>query len=1449
MRFYVLSDLHLKAEVNSVKTEVLIKKLCVKIRACTSFDEPVLFIILGDVIDKGEELSFSTASRNLTLIRDELSDYKVKFEFVPGNHDLDKGSLLFFDGLISKFGSTHSYERKSTYSSIYDGVNFIFTDSTLYKDYSAPGKLDIEAIHKEVKPSMQNVLFCHHALFHKNGGSHDVIENREQVYTQLNSMGISFLFHGHVHRTDVTIPENGLVEIGFGSFSGDIDWMNSVFHQFGYGCIRDGKIVLVERWVAMQDGHDDFPSSGLYPKPQKFADPNEVDRYLYNPVEGYIPRTVSSYEEARENPVLRVLSEDKRSTLREIVQRNKKILLLCDAGMGKSVELENLAHELSTRYHTYLYSLSNYVGQNIRDLLPATYKNLAPSRIALLLDGYDELSNSYFDAFVNNIKIYSEENPEVTLVISSRSNFCGKENGNKSRTFDGFYTFVLDQVSHDKVLKYLESYKVDVAEFWEEVGAKKVQDLLYNPFYLTRLIKLYIKEKELPNKRALMDKLVSDSFESDELKFPGNLDEHYYSLFTVLESVAFTMQLMQKQGLDDRTEYQRLFDIDKRELLKKSGLFKREGSTWQFLHNNFREYLAARLLSKLSKEDVVSVLFNEVGLRPHWVNTLGYLTGFDLQWNLVEVLVEKEPSALVKFESDRLNGDARSSVFKLIFEKYEELRIHIDDDLCDAAELARFSDSNEILSYLLERIQNPRNTISQYTALNILRHYPRLFDKHSLVRNTLLSVCEGPQKADNTVCRLAMMTLCQKKLYNEEVTRRLLQCLGDESDHYIRLGLYEYLQGAEEHNNHVQYFLSGIKYINYGLGTEEIRVINEAYELTNGLKRMSTVESVSLVLEFFSGKSVANFHDSQEVLTAVTKTAVRLYKEGHTEIYDVVLKCYIDAVREYNTMESNVLVKFFLDTRTQNVAALSAAECFEEEVYHVANLIYSDEGIIDYLKDVYVNGKLKSHRIFHNIVISFVRDMKEYEEYACLIKTIDNIDIPEFRPVVDYDAERRKSAQEYFDILLDDNKRHGLFQELISVIDDPELMVNQLLDMEKDIEYNSLLWRLRTSIYHYSKNIRVADFFKLVDEEMFIIWSASHILALKPIIFVADDQRIFLEKKIESVLKKICFKSCVTYSANGLQVPALISELLSLILHFDYPLTEDALLDMTEFPTLLFKEGNERKKYEYLEKKVPIDKLKRRLLQNVETKRVHDMVLKDHLEFFDKCKDASLAHCAIEICKTRDDELLHFTAWQYLYHTLGQEYIANEVLPIAEAKLLMEIDGICKDIPRSKMQEAMEREYEKCKCNIDLQAHLICLGSRKAIEDYVSKTSSEMSPPEQNLCVDGPTTAISTIRDPVFLPQLEILLSVVLEPTFKDCSWRGLRNTLPEALENCGMQAYEETISAIMRCCPLKEENAENYSYCNYIIKEIERRRKKLLDAPISLDDAMRMMNQMELLV
>ncbi len=1449
MRFYQISDLHIGGSLTFETAIDKFGKLCGKIRAEHPTREDVLFVFTGDIVEAGNPSSYDIAKRIFDFIKEELKEYIVVFELLPGNHDLvaDNGagengnseSFSAFDRFIKNYQQQpRNYGDRSVYSAIYDNVNFIFADSNLARKHQEPGRLDTSVIKCKIKKEMQNILFLHHGILQTSCDGHDTIENEWQVITELKKAGINFVFHGHIHKSSTSRLKDELVIIGCGSMGKDTSDMPGIFNQFNIGYIRDGKVANVIRYVDVSDSTSGYAPEQLYPKSKTFEDPDTIGKIEYKkPLEYGISRTVFPHLIALKDPLKPALPSSEKITLLDAFNTEDRILLLSDAGQGKTTELEYLAYALyNTAYFPFLYSLGNYTGEGISELLPTDYRKLIAHRRFLIFDGYDELSNDEQKRFVKQLQTFVNENLETKILISARSNFCKSEANNESRTLPNFIIYDLCKLTDEDVRAYLVGKINDVPSFYEELRAKNLKELMYNPFFLMRVIGFFIKNNCLPPKANLMDCLLNDVFNIDDIKFSISLEDRYRELHTLLGQISLSMQLMQNYHLDNRQEYQDLFSTKDRELAKHSGILVKDGDGWRFVHNNFREYLTAKYLTRLPQEQVLDIISSGGGIKPSWVNTLGYLTGLKLDWDLMSWLEENTPNALVKCEPDRVDSQMRDKILRALFQTYEEKKLWFNDELCDEVELARFSCSVESLRFILDKIKNPVNYVSQHNALQILRHFPSLYHLSNEVREVLLVCCRLFPKTRKDICRLAMYSICQLKLFNECATQELYQLFGNSNIDYIRLGMYEYLIATEQQDEYVNFFLDGIQYIKYRINSNDNRIGNENFVLIEGLKKMLTSKSVYQVLEWFSVEDYTDFFGGEDIFSFICERATKLHNLGEKDFYNVIMHCFRNAASLGHNRAMTDIARFLETTNNVKRAAIECANEPAGQIWIFQELMHFTPQALAFISQAYQDDKLVNRKLFHKIVSKYVWDEELFDEYAKMILLKDKIELPNPKRV-DYQAKRWREQQDYFDMLFDLQKVKTVLLELISRVGNPEITVGEIYELryQSDMVFSAM--RLLIIIKQYAdSSSRAIDFFDHVVWRDVILLEAKKILQNNANISISKAQKQVLESLVKEKIQNDLFVNAVKYKSGNVSVPLMLVVVLFLIQHLDYQLNTVSLLHITELPTFCFDEKNTVTKYEFLQARLSPTALKERIIENINEEKVQCAILQDHFEFCKVHRIQCVAARALALCNDiNTSSCLRRIALEYLYELFGWEYIANNVVQHVKGDFLIDIAELCKDVPKDKLKSAMEMQY-KLHPTMELLGYLLKYNSRMALETYVKMVHEKRGIPEEAVINTGdPTEAIQSIHNIELLPLLGQLLDELLESDFKDRDFRSLRSSLLEALIKCGNENPEAVFATIELRRKKAEQTEEELRYINYILEEIERGRRRAFDTPFSL--------------
>lgn len=1428
----MFSDLHL-AEHHGVDTaKPLLEEFCHKVRTEIPLDEDILLIFMGDLIEKGAASAFQTVREILNKISQDLSGYNVSFEFLPGNHDLTAQQLVEFDHLIAEYGISHSYMGKSVYSKIYEDVNFIFADSNLTRDHKKAGQIDKKAIYAEIKKGKENLLFCHHGFTHSLGGDHDCVSDGWALSKELRDAGIRFLFHGHTHRADLSLFTDLMTEFGCGSLSQDrTELQEGICHQFSTGYLRDGKLIQVERWIALVDGNGGFAPDVLYPKARSFADPDTIGKISFSPVrQPYLSRKVRTHGNMWADRA-HYTSSLQSSSLQDACMADNRLILLGDAGQGKSIELQNLAYELNkTHLFPFLYVLRDYTGDSIHTLLPREYHQLHPGRLILIFDAYDELSPDVRATFEKELNAWAKENALARILISSRENFCKSEENSRSRTFPGFAVYDLCTLSPEDIAAFLEMRGIDPDAFYQAAQEPQVEDLLKNPFYLNGIANIFLQDGSLPDRANIMARMIQLCFSWDDERYSGRLEDRQYELFSLMERVAFATQLMQENGLEDGTVYQRLFSLEERDLIRQSGLLTRSSNIWRFTHNNFREYLTAKYLADLPLDEAASYFSADRVVKLSWLNTLGYLISLWPDDALVNWLIESAPGAVVKFESNRITSSARFDIFKRLFLHYAEKDLVFSNDFCNEKELGRFACVPQAVDFLLEQISPEAKRATQYNALLILQYFPRLFDRGNQVLYRLLTYCAFYPETMASTCRLAVHAIYRLNLASVEATRRLLYLFGESKNDYIRLALYEYLTATNQQDANVDFFLNGIQYAESSWHGTSMRIANERFQLKHGFLAMSSPESVARVLKWFTEHQQLVYFDGDTVFSHMAQEAAELYRGGVKSFFGLMVKCCSWACRCGEFRKENDSIAFFKVTDTLYPAVLAIVKTLPS--IYMSRLFQMHPELFDCAEDAYFAGEFPP-TLFQTLIPCCVKDAERYTRCAEYIREREGVTLPDLTLPVDYDALRRRSRKTYFAMLFDQKKACQMFSELVEHTGQPDLTIGELHAAELHADLDSpllfLLYAIRRNVW---EGVKVKDAFEYINWKHFSVIEAAEMLKNNRDLEPTPAQRKALCADVCKAAEEGIFQNAVQCDGESTSIPLLTHSLLFLAINLDCDLPQEAFLHLTEIPEFFFGDDRKNPKYGYLARKLPQEDLSAKVLEDLSMPHIGESVLQDHIEYCGKIRSDGAAEIARRLCiEESSSDVSRHTAFQYLYNQMGNAYVESEIVPQANGELLCHISTKYPDISRSILKTAMEERYQTAPTPA-LQSILIAFGSQSALQQYTDTLCRTHALPAEEPELHGSTGAVATVHNPCFLPLLGDLLETALSPDFRDREFDGLLENVTKAFLNCGKEDAGAAIAEIERHLPRKSEDEKRSRRCNYIIEEILHVKHANLDMP-----------------
>jgi len=990
------------------------------------------------------------------------------------------------------------------------------------------------------------------------------------------------------------------------------DFTNSKdFQRMIYEIILD----FVEKLTAVEDSRISFT------------------RVKYENVVNYLNRKVCPIDKYR--PEWRFSSFDKdKFDILELLDKENRIVIIGDAGVGKTIELQRTASYYSkenSKYFPFFIRLNKYVDQKIEDFLPNNWKVIPENQLLLILDGLDEIESKNKRDAIRKIELFAEQHSAAAIIVSCRSNLYQSSDSNTSGTLRDFKEFILLPIDRSQIDSYINTNLAMQADVFEnDIQKNQLNDLLYIPFYLSELVKLYSSKKKFPNsKAALFENFISSRLDGDVEHYRTTIalkDERKLIIVT-LEKIALYAETLGRNSITDDEMRKLLPDVNIRNLMKYCSLINKldgETTAWQFEHNNIQEYLAAEVISRQDFEIVKSFISFPPDYRkviPSWVNTLSFLITISNETKLIDWVLKIEPEITIKFEPSRIEKSVRIAIFKNIFNNYKKKKIWIDRDKFSYDEFSRFGQDNAIIDFLISEAISATHYTTLSNAVEILARMKIPTNYCEIITDLLTKIAldNFSIKVPEHVRQDALMAMSDLKYDSKAVVDRMIAELKNSESDWIRYGLYYLLHNGDYLDEYIDILLEGIKYVRFDrhdMGNRRSRLGNERIELIEGIKKAASKVSVSNVLNYF----IANSHDIHDLfigdhdIAFLAANAAKAYEEDH-EILDLVLTFALHLLESHH--EEAKQFKIFFDQTDSRF--ISFNKVMEKDSHYKEVLLadLADHQCLKYYMEQYEKELVSEKDVWHllntlrwrnkDIFNQFYKSLNE--KYADKFKIV---------PQPDWEKIRNERSQKDFELLFNKDSFIKEIEMIFEQEHKESFTPGELLKLRPDDwpqERYSILVTETIRRISGENSITVKQAIEKInksDWEWFTISKIYEKVRDNEQLVVSAEQKKYISKWCFSNLSKVDFKKAITKTdAASFSIRWNAIFLWYFYQRFDLKFPKAILLDMLSF-------DYERKGIEYLENSLPMKDITQRILENLENGIEINDVLRNHIEYCTK---------------------------------------------------------------------------------------------------------------------------------------------------------------------------------------------------------------------------------------
>ena len=941
-----------------------------------------------------------------------------------------------------------------------------------------------------------------------------------------------------------------------------------------------------------------------------------------------------------------VLSEPGESLL-QIIKKESKVALLGSANIGKSIELENLAFQLSQEnepYYPFLLKLNFQSENSIVKELQETIKDIPEHSVVLLLDGLDEVPTGYFDATKRKIIEFATVFPKAKIVVSCRWNFYSTELRNSGlNTLPNFKSFHLAVLSKNDIEKYLsEKMPLKQISFLKEISEKNFDNLIHIPDYLIKMTKKYAKENKIAENRAeFYEEIIMDSISQDTMRYFPERDVERIKpkLRIIIGKIAFILVYQGKFNIT-LDELRLCLGEDEIDLIKHANsiIICEDGikSVWRFQHNTIQEYLAAKEVSNTPFKRLVKIISfrpNFQKVKPTWVNTLSFLVSIldeknPLVSELISYLMEREPELITKFEPEKIETRTRDLILEKIFKSHKDKKQYLNRATLSIDEFSRFTISENSLKFLIKELDTNNPIFSLNNALLLISAYntETMFPAYrSILKNALEVILHGPEESIKYNAIHALVDNIQLTL---EEFNSFFEYFKSNKNSWIRYTLFNSIHKQGYANQFVEFIIEQtIFLIKEDDRVNGERLGNEFSELQSCLESCSSYEAVYRILNFIVDDYQSIYYSIhfKDIIEHILNICANQFPTSE-EMFQKILLIFKNENVHYENIV-NQFVQYFEITGNSDKAFRNVYQDSRENlkwtILTQLSLLMNEESL-DFLISEFENHRIKKEEIEefqYCLERQHGKNNQWLIEFNKKINKIDTLPLPVYPDFESINHSRNEMTK---NILFDKDKFISSIEQVFIDEGKDVLTYDEIWEIQRSEDHDKYLPVVYTTLRIYNKR-EVRERSKL-SAWLNANWTKFSIDEIIKFIKQYNDstfteqQYSYLLKWCDDNIKNVDFKTAlaesqtkgVTFNKTAVNLSFLIRKFN--LNHYD----KEIYLDMLLFYKY---DDSEISIFNFVKNVVPVEELNNRVMKNLGSGISFSMVLEEHLNY---CKEHQL---------------------------------------------------------------------------------------------------------------------------------------------------------------------------------------------------------------------------------